>query len=107
MAEQDSKFEKLELFELLKVGNEMEKPTKWQGSLPTNCDLCKCELESHPFFVDGLSTKVKASNGDPGWCFMCPECFSAYGVGLGLAKGQKFSVKTRELIEGGEIALHH
>lgn len=23
------------------------------------------------------------------WAFMCPNCFEAFGVGLGLGKGQK------------------
>ena len=61
----------------------------WNGSTPTNCHVCKEPLNwvaNKQWFVDG---RLK---GQDSWCLMCPRCFEHYGVGLGIGKGQKYSV---------------
>ena len=60
----------------------MTEKKRWLGSEPKWCDLCKELLDwvaNKQWFVDG-ATK------------MCPRCFEMYGQGLGLGKGQKYSV---------------
>ena len=57
---------------------------KWSSTLPTTCDLCKGKLKKE--FVDGR-TKLGP------WGIMCNGCFKIYGVGLGVGKGQRYSIK--------------
>ncbi len=47
------------------------------GLLPT-CDIC----ETVPARYDGATVLGP-------WAFMCPDCFVAEGVGLGLGRGQR------------------
>ena len=58
--------------------------SKWSGTLPTTCDLCKGKLKKE--FIDGRTTFGP-------WAIMCKKCFQISGVGLGLGKGQKYSIK--------------
>jgi len=62
---------------------------KWLGTTPVKCDCCT--REPRKFFVDG-----KTRFGP--WMIMCDECFSQFGVGLGLGKGQKYDAKSLEFI---------
>jgi hypothetical protein len=52
------------------------------------CDICKCELETTMF--DGRTVVGAARHPGP-WAYMCPECFSQYGNGLGMGRGQRFT----------------
>ena len=63
---------------------------KWYGTLPKNCDLCKNKLEK--VFIDG-----KTKFGP--WAIMCESCFEINGVGLGVGKGQKYSIPKGQKIE--------
>lgn len=56
---------------------------KWYGILPKNCDFCKNKLKK--VFIDGR-TKFEP------WAIMCKSCFKINGVGLGIGKGQKYSI---------------
>lgn len=46
------------------------------------CDFCKKKQST---FVDG-----KTVHGV--WAYMCKNCFSVYGIGLGQGKGQMFKL---------------
>jgi hypothetical protein len=51
---------------------------------PANCDLCERAFAQEECFVDG---RVKGAGG----CgFMCLDCFSELGAGLGLGLGQLY-----------------
>lgn len=63
---------------------------KWYGVLPKTCDLCKRPLRK--FFIDGR-TKMGP------WAIMCSSCHREQGVGLGLSKGQKYSIPGGQKIE--------
>lgn len=66
---------------------------KWNGTWPTECQMCGVDLAKRNHFIDG-----KTSRGS--WALMCPFCHIFYGVGLGTGKGQKYNSKTREKVEG-------
>lgn len=55
------------------------------------CDICKHPAEE--YYVDG-----KTVFGP--WANMCIACHKIYGVGLGINKGQKYNVKTRNKVDG-------
>jgi len=57
---------------------------KWYGVLPKKCDICGKPLRGH--FIDGR-TKMGS------WATMCMSCHNEHGVGLGLGKGQKYSLR--------------
>lgn len=62
---------------------------KWHGMPPKHCDVCGEGIEKE--FVDG---KTKSGR----WAIMCKLCFLIHGVGLGIGKGQRYSMK---VIRGG------
>lgn len=66
---------------------------KWMGSTPVRCDLCSRELKDGKFFYD-----FRMQTGP--WALGCEPCFKMYGVGLGLGRGQKYSMATLEKVEG-------
>ena len=66
---------------------------KWMGTWPADCDICKIDLSTEEYFVDGR-TQVGP------WALMCMYCFGWYGAGLGTGFGQKYLVKTKEKVEG-------
>ena len=57
---------------------------KWYGILPKKCDVCSKPLRG--YFIDGR-TKMGS------WAIMCTSCHNEHGVGLGLCKGQKYSMQ--------------
>ena len=57
---------------------------KWYGVLPKKCEICGKPLRG--YFVDGR-TKMGP------WATMCTNCHDKHGVGLGLGKGQKYSMR--------------
>ena len=63
---------------------------KWQGTIPKNCEICRKKLGKE--FVDGRTFVGY-------WAIMCGNCFKKYGVGLGLGKGQKYSLPGGQKIE--------
>lgn len=68
----------------------------WLSPAPVSCDLCSTPLTltaGHTHFVDG-----KTRFGP--WAAMCVNCHAANGVGLGTGRGQKYSLKTLEKVEG-------
>ncbi|HET9943608.1 MAG TPA: hypothetical protein VFR05_09720 [Terriglobia bacterium] len=65
---------------------------KWLSDLPEKCEMCKTPLRD--VFVDG-----KTAWGP--WAIMCVICHRDQGFGFGIGRGQKFDLKTRELLEGG------
>jgi len=44
-----------------------------------NCDICK----------DGTKAEYDAKTVFGVWAYLCRKCFSKYGIGLGIGKGQK------------------
>lgn len=62
---------------------------KWYGVTPKQCDVCSGKLTTA--FVDGR-TKTGF------WAIMCLPCHKEFGVGLGVGKGQRYSMK---VIKGG------
>lgn len=63
---------------------------RWYGILPKNCDICGGKLRRE--FIDGRT------NLGP-WAIMCSDCFKTSGVGLGIGKGQKYSIPGGQKIE--------
>ena len=59
-------------------------PAIWQGSKITDCQVCNGPILN--VFYDG-----KTWHGP--WAIMCPECHRKAGVGVGLAKGQRYERK--------------
>jgi hypothetical protein len=57
------------------------KPVYWVGQPDANCDLCGNPIGK--LFVDGR-TRMGS------WANMCRACHSAYGLGVGTGKGQRF-----------------
>jgi len=57
---------------------------RWSSTLPKVCDLCGRKLEKE--FIDG-----RLMSGP--WAIMCLSCFKDVGVGLGLGRGQRYSIK--------------
>ena len=54
---------------------------RWMGTEPSKCDICvKENLEE---FYDAR-TKMGQ------WGILCKKCFNAFGIGLGLGKGQHY-----------------
>ena len=66
---------------------------KWLGTWPARCQLCHIELQTLPEFYD-----ARLYNGR--WGLMCKRCFIAFGVGLGLGRGQRYSTETLEKTGG-------
>lgn len=69
------------------------KTVKWTGRKPSVCDIPNCGTPITNFWVDGRTTFGP-------WANMCPACFTKYGVGLGLGKGQKYDARTLIKVEG-------
>ena len=72
------------------------KAKKWQGKADV-CNICGDSLSRFPdkqWFVDGRMDNRTT------WALMCPECFEAYGAGLGEGLGQKYHIITKEKIAG-------
>lgn len=65
----------------------------WCGTTPVSCELCGKKFTKRDVFIDG-----RTSEGF--WAKMCSGCHSASGVGLGIGRGQKYSVKTLKKIAG-------
>lgn len=59
-----------------------KRPTKPYG---VKCDICTKTIP-----VDALAIDGKTVHGP--WANMCEDCFTFYGVGLGLGKGQTYRV---------------
>ena len=55
----------------------------WAGD-PAECDIC-----NKPF--GKLMYDARTSMG--GWGNLCSRCFNRYGVGLGVGKGQRYSLQ--------------
>ena len=57
------------------------------------CDVHKHEWNEPgvPAVVDGATRIIGGGRGS--WAYMCQSCFDAFGVGLGLGKGQRLIVR--------------
>jgi len=69
----------------------MTKKKRWL-SKADNCDICHEPLNwclNKQWFIDG-----RTEYGP--WALMCPRCFEKNGVGLGIGKGQKYDVVSKE-----------
>jgi hypothetical protein len=64
---------------------------KWISETPVICEMCSKHLVG--VFIDG-----KTRLGP--WAIMCATCHEQVGYGLGLGKGQKYSLTTLEKLEG-------
>lgn len=65
---------------------------KWEGTVPSTCQLCGAELKQH--FIDG-ATKLGP------WAMMCTACHKNAGDGLGVGKGQKYEKRGQLWIKIG------
>jgi hypothetical protein len=74
------------------VQDPIKKKVYWVSPAPTHCDLCGSRLKGN--FIDGKTTYGGR------WGIMCIPCHGQYGYGLGLGKGQKYSLETLEKLEG-------
>ena len=57
---------------------------KWHGTPPKRCDRCLKPIKD--VFYDARTNWGQ-------WAILCHKCFKDVGVGLGIGKGQKYSVK--------------
>ena len=69
----------------------MNSTVTWVGTEPKNCDICHEPLTR--CFYDGKTTMGP-------WATMCSSCFSRFGYGLGVGKGQKYDLVTLRKVEG-------
>lgn len=53
---------------------------------PLSCDVCSTKFKT-------VMYDAKTSQGP--WANMCEECFSMYGIGLGVGLGQKYVYDTK------------
>ena len=65
---------------------------KWYGTVPTQCEICGEALTNA--FIDG---RIKVGF----WATMCLACHKEVGVGLGVGRGQRYSMKK---IKGGDTS---
>lgn len=65
---------------------------KWLSDVPPACQICNVPF--HDVFIDG-----KTAFGP--WAIMCSICHRDQGIGLGIGKGQKYDLKTKELLPDG------
>jgi hypothetical protein len=63
---------------------------KFAGKAPDKCDVCHKELNKR--FVDGRTIRGY-------WAYMCSECHTNVGIGLGIGKGQVFVLTTKGWIK--------
>jgi hypothetical protein len=63
----------------------------WLSEVPKKCQICGGPLKEA--FVDGATVFGP-------WAIMCIACHRGHGRGLGLGRGQKFDVATKEKIDG-------
>jgi len=66
--------------------------SKWLGPLG-NCELCERSLEDFTKFYN-------AKTYHDLWAIMCPDCYALCGIGIGIGKGQEFSIDTRLKLRG-------
>lgn len=88
-----SNLQLLNEFAYLKAKTITQEIRKWTGTWPIDCQFCGTDLTLQEYFVDG---KTLAG----AWALMCPICWSVYGIGVGLGKGQKYDSKTLEKLKG-------
>lgn len=69
--------------ELLATVPEPERK-RWMSAMPTDCEVCGVRLETG--FVNG---RIKVGSGST-WYIACIPCFTKFGIGLGLGKGQQY-----------------
>lgn len=67
------------------------KPRTWTGPKPEKCELCQQPLTGN--FVDG-ATRAGF------WAIMCDFCHFRSGRGLGIGRGQRYSLDTLEKVAG-------
>lgn len=65
--------------------------SNWQSERPTKCGICRQDLQDS--FVDGSTTMGM-------WAIMCKDCHKRKGVGLGIGRGQEYSLETLKKIAG-------
>jgi hypothetical protein len=54
---------------------------------PPDCDICL-----HMMGRVGVTAEYDGKTSHGPWAYMCPECFDAYGMGLGVGLGQRLVV---------------
>jgi hypothetical protein len=91
-----------ELHKMFTVGAVLEHKTgkvkqpkqkKWMSASPVRCDICKCALDEHETFIDGVTVYGP-------WAIMCPPCHKEKGHGVGLGKGQEYDRATGTKVAG-------
>jgi hypothetical protein len=65
--------------------------SKWIGKLPERCDICRDR------FKDGTFVDAATKSG---WGCLCTDCHKERGFGIGVGRGQRYNVETREKVEG-------
>jgi hypothetical protein len=63
--------------------NELPQDCKTTAHRHPACDLCKIDRD----VTTRARYDAKTTRGP--WAFMCDTCFSMYGIGLGLGRGQR------------------
>ena len=68
----------------------VEPPKNWYSPPPEKCDLCSQPIKDK--FIDGRVQLKKI------WRFMCPSCHLTDGDGLGVGRGQEYTLTDGEWI---------
>jgi hypothetical protein len=58
-------------------------PRYWMGDAPAQCDICNGGFAS-------VMYDARTKSGQ--WGNICRKCFSAYGVGIGMGRGQRYEL---------------
>jgi hypothetical protein len=78
------------------MGINMKRKKYWISPLPETCDICHGPFDR----VSNYFYDFKTIMGP--WALGCQTCFEKYSVGgkLGTGLGQKYLIKTKELVAG-------
>jgi len=63
----------------------------WYGSVPTECQECTSPLVD-VFYDAPTSNRI--------WGVICNNCFVKMGRKLGMGRGQKYDIKTLNMLDG-------
>jgi hypothetical protein len=65
-----------------------------KGESVTVAELPDCDIHKYGmFFPEKIPAQYDGKTIGGQWAFMCEDCFMSHGVGLGVGRGQRLTVK--------------
>ena len=71
--------------------------TTWNGSSPTNCDIC-----ARSFVLAFYDARIP----NCGWALLCSGCFGDFGCSLGVGRGQKYELDAPDGTVWTKVTIH-